>query len=132
MNARATERMHPRCNWLDHQSQCQFMRLLSGSRAFILPSLMEGGASVIDEAVVCGVPVLCSKIAGNIGMLGPEYEAYFTPRDAAELTEKLRLFENEERLREHLRRHIIGLQSRFAPEAEDAAWAALLTALQVQ
>src|SRR5438552_6085672 len=129
--AREEERLNPRYVWLGDQSHDQAMQLLSGSRALILPSLMEGGASVIAEAVVCGVPVLCSKIAGNIGMLGPEYEGYFAARDAAELAEKLQMFENESGFRERLRRHILGMQSRFGPETERAAWAALLTALQV-
>ena len=130
--AREEERVNPRYVWLGDQSHEQAMQLLSGSRALILPSLMEGGASVIAEAVVCSVPVLCSEIAGNIGMLGPEYEGYFTPRDAAELTEKLRLFENEPGVRERLRQHVLGLQSRFAPEGERAAWESLLTAMQLQ
>jgi hypothetical protein len=34
---------------------------------------MEGGAHVIMEAICSGVPVLASRIAGNIGMLGEDY-----------------------------------------------------------
>ena len=130
--AREEERVNPRYLWLGDQSHEQAIQLLSGSHALILPSLMEGGASVIAEAVVCGVPVLCSKIAGNIGMLGAGYEGYFPVRDAAGLAGKLRLVENEPGFRERLRGHILGLQSRFAPDTERTAWASLLTALQVQ
>jgi putative glycosyltransferase (TIGR04348 family) len=127
--AREEQRLNPRYRWLGDQPHEEAMQLLSGSRALILPSLMEGGASVIAEAVVCGIPVLCSRIAGNIGMLGGEYYGYFTPQDSGELAEKLRLIENEPEEMEGLRRHILTLQPRFSPEAERNAWAELLVAL---
>ena len=90
---------------------------------------MEGGASVIAEAVACGVPILCSKIPGNIGMLGRDYSGYFTPRDNGELRERLRLMEKEPILLERLRLHVLELQDRFAPEAERSAWSQLLEGL---
>jgi glycosyltransferase involved in cell wall biosynthesis len=43
----------------------------------LLPSLMEGGANVLIEAVTSGVPVLGSDIAGNRGMLGADYPGWF-------------------------------------------------------
>src|SRR5213076_619193 len=57
--AREQERKNPRYEWVGDQSHDQAMHLLSGSRYLVLSSLMEGGASVIAEAVACGVPVLC-------------------------------------------------------------------------
>jgi putative glycosyltransferase (TIGR04348 family) len=127
--AREEQRLNPRYIWLGDQPHNEAMQLLSGSRALILPSLMEGGASVIAEAVVCGIPVLCSRIAGNIGMLGREYRGYFRPRDTHELAEKLRLIEDQPAVMEGIRQHILTLQPRFAPETERDAWAELLAAL---
>ena len=78
--AREEERKNPRYEWLGDLPHEEAMYLLSGSRYLVLSSLMEGGASVIAEAVACGIPVLCSKIPGNIGMLGADYWGYFSPR----------------------------------------------------
>jgi hypothetical protein len=36
-----------------------------------ISSLAEGGANVIGEAAVVGIPVLASRIPGNVGLLGP-------------------------------------------------------------
>jgi glycosyltransferase involved in cell wall biosynthesis len=56
---------------------------------------MEGGAHVIMEAVCSGVPVLASRIAGNIGMLGEDYAGFFTVGDAHELANLLLKCRNE-------------------------------------
>lgn len=55
------------------------------ARAMVISSVMEGGANVIIEAVTAGVPVLASRIAGNIGMLGRDYDGYFPPGDSQQL-----------------------------------------------
>jgi putative glycosyltransferase (TIGR04348 family) len=127
--AREEERVNPRYVWLGDQSHDEAMQLLSGSRLLVLSSLMEGGASVIAEAVVCEVPVLCSKVAGNIGMLGPDYPGYFKPRDSAELRERLRSLEDEPESWEQLRQQVLAHQPRFSPEAEREAWGRLLAAV---
>jgi putative glycosyltransferase (TIGR04348 family) len=127
--AREEEEINLRYQWLGDRPHDEAMQLLSGSRLLVLSSLMEGGASVIAEAVVCGVPVLCSKIRGNIGMLGPDYPGYFPPGDHAELRELLRRAETERRFLEALRNGVLALQSRFAPEAERASWSQLLAGL---
>jgi glycosyltransferase involved in cell wall biosynthesis len=48
-------------------------RLLRRCRAMAICSRMEGGANVIIEAVMSGVPVLASDVGGNRGMLGEDY-----------------------------------------------------------
>jgi glycosyltransferase involved in cell wall biosynthesis len=42
---------------------------------------MEGGANVVCEALRIGVPVLASRISGNVGLLGPAYAGYFPLED---------------------------------------------------
>jgi putative glycosyltransferase (TIGR04348 family) len=56
-------------------------------RAHLLihPSVMEGGANVITEAITAGTPVLASDISGNVGMLGRDYPGYFPAGDAVAL-----------------------------------------------
>src|SRR5439155_14748163 len=63
---------------------------LASSDLLIHPSLMEGGANAIVEAITAGTPVVASRISGNIGMLGRDYPAYFEVRDAAGLAALLR------------------------------------------
>jgi glycosyltransferase involved in cell wall biosynthesis len=57
----------------------------SAATCLLLPSLMEGGANVLIEAVTSGVPVLGSDISGNRGMLGADYPGWFARGDAARL-----------------------------------------------
>ena len=57
------------------------------ARAYLLihPSVAEGGANVIVEAVMGGTAVIASRISGNVGMLGAEYPGYFAAGDDAAL-----------------------------------------------
>jgi len=57
------------------------------ARAHVLihPSVIEGGANVVIEAVMSRTPVIASRISGNIGLLGHDYPGYFEPRDASGL-----------------------------------------------
>jgi glycosyltransferase involved in cell wall biosynthesis len=62
---------------------------LKAAHVLVHPSIAEGGANVIVEAVTAGTPVIASRISGNVGMLGPGYAGYFEPRDASELAARL-------------------------------------------
>ena len=55
----------------------------------IHPSIVEGGANVIAEAVTGGTPVIASRMSGNIGMLGAGYPGYFEVGDASGLAARL-------------------------------------------
>jgi putative glycosyltransferase (TIGR04348 family) len=57
------------------------------ARAHVLihPSVAEGGANVIVEAVMSGTAVIASRISGNVGMLGADYPGYFEAGDDAAL-----------------------------------------------
>ncbi len=61
------------------------------ARAHVLihPSVAEGGANVIVEAVTAGAPVIASRVSGNVGMLGAEYPGYFDVGDASGLARRL-------------------------------------------
>jgi putative glycosyltransferase (TIGR04348 family) len=55
---------------------------IAAADVLIHPSIMEGGANVIVEAVMSDTPVVASRMSGNVGMLGAEYPAYFDVGDA--------------------------------------------------
>lgn len=95
MAAEARRRMQkePRYVWMDELARPQALATLARARAMLLSSKMEGGANVISEALVARVPVIASKISGNIGMLGRAYRGYYPVSDARALARLLRRIE---------------------------------------
>jgi putative glycosyltransferase (TIGR04348 family) len=92
-------------------------------RAHLLvhPSVVEGGANVIVEAVTAGTPVAASRISGNIGMLGADYPGFFTARDAHGLAALLVRALEETAFLAALRRACDKRKGLFRPRAEAAA-----------
>jgi len=104
-------------------------RLLGRARAMVLSSLSEGGANVISEAAVAGVPILATRIAGSLGILGADYPGYFEVGDAAGLAVLLDRCERDASFLGDLRRRTIALQPLVEPARERESWRALLAEL---
>ena len=83
--ARATEAASASYRWLGALPHAQACRWIQRAHVLVHPSLAEGGAHVVMEAIRSGTPVLASRIAGNVGMLGSDYDGYFEAGDAAAL-----------------------------------------------
>jgi len=98
----------------------------------VLSSLSEGGANVISEAIVTGVPVLASRMDGNVGLLGADYPAYFPVGNTNALAQLLQRIEGDRRFVARLRRAIARRAPLFRPEREVAAWRRLLAELSVR
>ena len=96
-------------------------QLIRRGRVLLLPSLMEGGANVLIEAVTASVPVLASRIGGSVGMLGPDYDGYFPVGDAAALAELIRRCQEEPGFLDHLAGQCARRAPLFAPARERAA-----------
>ena len=88
--ARQTQTDCPHYRWLGGVSHASARDRIQRAHLLLHPSAMEGGAHVIMEAVLSGTPVLASRVAGNVGMLGADYAGYFPPGDAAALVRLLR------------------------------------------
>lgn len=88
--ARQTMQACPHYRWLGGLPHAATRSRIQRAHVLVHTSRMEGGAHVIMEAVLCGTPVLASRIAGNVGMLGADYGGYFPPGDAAALAALLR------------------------------------------
>jgi glycosyltransferase involved in cell wall biosynthesis len=127
--ARAAQKRDPRYRWLGEIPRRQAQKLLARSRLLVLSSRMEGGANVISEAIVNGVPVLASHIPGNVGLLGEEYSGYFPVGDTRALARLMLRTENDKGFYSRLKSHCVRLAPRFAPARERAAWAKLLAEL---
>jgi glycosyltransferase involved in cell wall biosynthesis len=102
------------------------MRLLARSRVMVISSRMEGGANVVSEALACGVPVLASRIAGNVGMLGPKYPGYFELEDDAALARLLTRTETDPAYYDALRQACAERADLIRPERERTTLAMLL------
>jgi len=79
--ARLGMREDRRYRWLRSVPHARALRWLATSHAMVISSRMEGGANVISEAIRIGVPVLASRIPGNVGLLGKDYPGYFALGD---------------------------------------------------
>jgi putative glycosyltransferase (TIGR04348 family) len=71
----------PRYRWLGEYTHGRAVRVLARSRLMVISSIMEGGANVVSEALAVNVPVIASRIDGNIGMLGADYPGYYEVGD---------------------------------------------------
>jgi putative glycosyltransferase (TIGR04348 family) len=124
--ARRTMQECPQYRWLGGLARPVARRWIARSRALVHMSRMEGGANVVIEAVRSQVPVLASRIDGNVGLLGRDYDGYFPLGDAAALAGLMQRFADEPAFAEHLRSQCVLREPRFAPAAEAAAVRQLL------
>jgi putative glycosyltransferase (TIGR04348 family) len=131
MEKKAREWMHhdARYRWLGELSGAQVRQRIADSEALVLTSLMEGGANVISESVVCGVPVLASHIPSSVALLGRDYHGYFHPGDTAGLAALVRRFVEDLPVHRTLQQHVQRLQPKFAPSREREAWQKVLREL---
>jgi putative glycosyltransferase (TIGR04348 family) len=80
---RATAARCARYRWLGPLPRAQARQRMRRAHLLLHPSIMEGGAQVILEAIQAGTPVIASDCAGNVGMLGTDYAGLFPVGDAA-------------------------------------------------
>jgi putative glycosyltransferase (TIGR04348 family) len=91
---------------------------IAAAHLLIHPSIMEGGANVIVEAVTAGTPVLASRVSGNVGMLGEDYPGYFAVGNPAELAECLVRALEDPAYRRALKTACARRKALFTPAAE--------------
>jgi putative glycosyltransferase (TIGR04348 family) len=87
--ARMTEAQCPNYRWLGPLPHGDTRHAIQRAHVLVHTSILEGGAHVIIEAVCSGTPVIASQVAGNVGMLGRDYQGYFAHGDAAGLARLL-------------------------------------------
>ena len=73
-------------------------KYLSQGSVFVLPSIEEGLAMVIPQAMACGLPIICTTNTGGADIIRDGKEGFIIPiRDVNALKEKiLYLYEHEE------------------------------------
>lgn len=119
--AKAAMRRERRYRWLGSVPHAAALRWLSSSHVLVVSSRMEGGANVISEALRIGVPVLASRIPGNVGLLGAGYPGYFPVGDDEALAKLLARAGADRRFYRALLHWVRRLRPLAAPRNEAAA-----------
>ena len=92
----------------------------------MLTSRMEGGANALSEAIAASVPILASRIDGNVGILGTNYPGYFEVGDTRQLARLLTRAESSSEYLAELKAWSNSLTSLADPAREEQAWFALI------
>lgn len=116
----------PRYRWLGSVPHARALRWLASSHAMVISSRMEGGANVVCEALRIGVPVIASRISGNVGLLGSGYGAYFPCGDERALARLLTRAFTDQAFYRRLKVHVRKLRPAVAPQAEARALLAVM------
>ena len=119
----------PRYRWLGSVPHARALKWLASSHAMVISSRMEGGANVVCEALRIGVPVLASRISGNIGLLGKGYAGYFPVGDERALARLITRAVNDRSFYRRLKKSVNRRRSMVSPQAEARALLAALKGL---
>ena len=120
-------RENPRYRWLGDQPRRRALEILAGCRLLVLSSRTEGGANVVSEALACGVPILSSRIAGSVGLLGEDYPGYFEYGDTQALANLITRCETECSFQQLLKECCEKRAHLVDPAREQETWAELIT-----
>lgn len=118
-----------RYRWLDEQPQSRVRSILSHSSLCVLSSRLEGGANVLSEAIAASVPILASRVDGNVGILGKDYPGYFEVGNTKQLARLLTRAETSPEYLAKLKASTKGLAVLLDPSREEQAWADLINEL---
>jgi putative glycosyltransferase (TIGR04348 family) len=131
MERRALREMqiNQRYRWLGEVSHARALGVMARSRLYVISSRMEGGANALAEAIGAGVPILSSRIGGNLGILGEKYPGFFRRGDTNALRNLIARAETDSQFLSDLNNRIKGLAPLFNPVREKQAWACLLAEL---
>ena len=124
--ARQEMRSNPRYRWHGEIAHAELRRVYTRSQLLVLPSLMEGGANVISEAVMAGLPVIASDIEGSVGLLGNDYPGYYPVGNANALRECLLRAESDPDWYTTLEAACAARRHLCSPETEREGWAKIL------
>jgi len=120
-------RSDARYRWLGSVPHARALRWMASSHAMVISSRMEGGANVVCEALRIGLPVLASRIPGNVGLLGAGYRGYFAVEDERSLAHLIRRAMRDRAFYRALKRQVAARRGMVAPRSEARA---LLAALE--
>jgi putative glycosyltransferase (TIGR04348 family) len=119
--AMATARKDSRYVWFGDLPRPRARQIMRRSHVLLHPSLMEGGAQAVIEAVTARTPVIASRIDGNVGLLGRDYPGLFAVGDAASAARLVTRAAREPAFLRNLARACARRAPLFAPARERRA-----------
>lgn len=128
--ARTEMQKNARYLWHDELPHYKIRQVYQRTNLLVLPSRMEGGANVISEAVMAGIPVVASDIEGTIGLLGERYAGYYPVGDESALASLLQRCEQDTSFLQQLQQQADALRERFYFSRERDGWQQLLAKIQ--
>jgi glycosyltransferase involved in cell wall biosynthesis len=101
-----------------HQDFEEIVKYYAISDVFVLPSYREVWGLVVNEAMACGLPILCSNRAGVASDLVKNgVNGYtFDPEDVYDLTQKLRQLINDDKKRKEMNKNSIKIIKNYTPQ----------------
>ncbi len=129
INARLEMAKNRRYQWCGEISQSLLQEKFAQSDLLVLPSLMEGGANIISEAIMAQLPVVTSNIEGSVGLLGEKYSGYYKVENTNALKQMLLKCESNNKFYQTLIRQCKLRRHLFMPSREKSSWKKLLAEL---
>lgn len=127
LSARLEMASNRRYRWYGEISQSLLQVKFSQADLLILPSRMEGGANIISEAIVAGLPVITSNIEGSVGLLGNKYLGYFEVENTKQIKQLLLRCESDTKFYQALIQQCKSRRYLFNPNREKSSWSKLLS-----
>ncbi len=127
--ARARSARSARWSWIGPRTHARSLARLAAADVFAQTSVVEGGSLALSEAIVCGVPILATRIPAAVGMLGARHPGFFPVGDAVALSRWIARVEHDASFRASLRAASRRLAPQFSRARERAAWRKLLARL---
>jgi putative glycosyltransferase (TIGR04348 family) len=128
--AQAEMANNPRYRWHGEVPYHRLRRVYARAHLLALTSRMEGGANVVSEAIVAGLPVVSSQIAGSVGLLGKDYPGLYPVGDTDALRVLLLRAESDPDFYRRLEGACAARRDLFTPERERLGWEGLLRELR--
>ena len=98
--------------------------LLSAADVFVLPSVWEGQALILQEALRAGVPIVATRVGGNPELTGEDAAILVPPGDAQRLADAVRAVLGDPAVAARLR-EAAAARARALPDEDAAVVAAL-------
>ena len=112
VNASARAHLSDVMNLVGSVPRSQLMEHLEWADVLVLPTLAEGSAIAVYEALAAGLPVITTQHAGSV--IGNGIEGFIVPiRDSTEIVERLRMLIDCPQLIENMSAAAIRLASEF-------------------
>lgn len=129
LQATAESAANERYIWHGELNGPAALELLASAHVLACTSISEGGANVVTEAIAMGVPVVGTRMDGNVGLLGADHPGLFPVGDHMAFATMLDWLELSPTALGELAQRSVDRQHLTAPETERQALDTLIRSL---